>query len=184
MELEVGNSRNSERGETRIICASGVVPAPCCLLLSNSLNRRSLAIAAQSPFICLTPCGTCWRSLSALGASYSTHIPYRPSLPCAPRRCPTVEPRQLLLPRPYALGLLQRIGGTASSPIHSEKRDHRLKATSPEQGDLQEPGRRSKADTQRALSIKATTPSIGSIPWFLAHRRCSRTFSAPVVPGH
>ena len=136
------------------------MPAACCLLLSNS---RSLAIAAQSPFICLTPCGTCWRSLSALGASYSTHIPYRPSLPCAP---PTVEPRQLLLPRPYALGLLQRIGGTASSPIHSEKRDHRLKATSPEQGDLREPGRRSKADTQRALSIKATTPSIGSIPWF------------------
>jgi len=48
----------------------------------------------------------------------------------------------------YTLGLLQRIRGTASSPIHSEERDHRLKATSPERGDLWYPGRRSQADTQ------------------------------------
>ena len=49
-----------------------------------------------------------------------------------PSRYPTVEPRQLHLPRLYVLGFLQQIRGTTSSPIHSEKRDHRLKATSPE----------------------------------------------------
>ena len=63
----------------------------CCLLLSNSLNRRSLAISARSPFICHTPCGTRWRNLSTLVASYSIHIPYRPCLHCAPRRYPTVQ---------------------------------------------------------------------------------------------
>ena len=43
-----------------------------------------------------------------------------------------MEPRQLHLPKPYVLGFLQQIRGTTSSPIHSEKRDHRLKATSNE----------------------------------------------------
>ncbi len=56
-------------------------------------------------------------------------------LHCAPRRYPIVEPGQLQLPRPCVLGLLQQIRGTTSSPIHSEKRDHRLKATSLERGE-------------------------------------------------
>lgn len=87
------------------------------------------------------------QSLS-FGASYSIYIPYQLSLHCAPWRCPTGEPRQLLPPRRYALALLQRIGGIASSPIYSKKRNHHLKGMSPERGDMWHPGRHSQADTQ------------------------------------
>ena len=58
-----------------------------------------------------------------------------PESSLCPSRYPTVEPRQQHLPRLYVLGFLQQIRGTTSAPIHSEKRDHRLKATSPERGE-------------------------------------------------
>ncbi len=96
----------------------------CCLLLSNSFNRRSLTHTLRHVLA---------QSLDLLPRIQSTSHTGR--LDCAPRRYPIVEPRQLQLPRPCVLGLLQQIRGTTFSPIHSEKRDHRLKATSPERGE-------------------------------------------------
>ena len=121
--LKLGTQRRLERGETRIIYASESCPlrrCSACLLLSNSLNRRSLAIAARSPVICLTPCGTCWRSLSALGASYS--IPIH-----ACQKNPSVEPRQLLLPGSTRWDFCKGSAVLYPLPTRSEKRDHRLK---------------------------------------------------------
>ena len=58
--------------------------------------------------------------LSTIEASYSIHGPCRRSLRRAPRRCPSLLSRQLLLPR------------ASSSTIPGQRRDQCLKATSPE----------------------------------------------------
>ena len=58
-----------------------LAPAAC------SSPRASIADLWPSPLSLhssrLTPYGTCWRSLLTLVASYSIHIPSRPSLHCA-----------------------------------------------------------------------------------------------------
>ena len=103
----------------------------CCLLLFNDLespiydHHRSVSTHLS------------YTLRHALAESlYSIYILYQLRIfHCDPRRYPTVESRQLQLPRHYALGLLQRIRGTASSLIHSEKWDHSLKATSLERGE-------------------------------------------------
>lgn len=103
----------------------------------NNLNRRSLIITARSLFICFTFCDTRWYNFSTFVTLYSIHIPYRPSLHCASRKYSIIEPRQLQLFKPYALGFLQQIKGTTSSPIHNEKRDHRLKTTLSERNEYE-----------------------------------------------
>ena len=103
-----GGAGSEKTAEDVISVPSPFVLAPAgCSSLTTS-NRRSLVITTRSPIVCLTPCGTGWRSLSSLVASHPIYILYRPRiLHCAPRRYPTVEPGHLQLPRHYALGLLQ-----------------------------------------------------------------------------
>lgn len=82
----------------------------------------------------------------------------------------------------FALLLLQRIRGTASSTVLSRRRDRRLEVTSPERGDCLTSDRAAR-QTRKEHYRSRRAPLLRFHSLALA-RRCSASCSGPLLPCH